>query len=288
MKIKLIFATLIVVEIFLLGVIFLQDVNFQLLSPKGPIARQQRDLIFLAFSLMLVVAIPLLTTIYYFAFRYRNDKKSIYDPHATHDKFFEFLWWVIPGIFILILAAITWQKTHALDPYKPLESKVEPVRIQVVALDWKWLFIYPEYNIATVNFIQIPVDTPINFELTAEAPMNSFWIPQLSGQIYAMTGMSTKLHLSADSVGDYRGQAAEINGRGFSGMNFTARATSHENFKKWVYDIKTLPNKLSINEYEKLLKPSENNPPAFYSSTEEGLYNKIITKYMVDSAKNTH
>ncbi|MDO8270050.1 MAG: ubiquinol oxidase subunit II [Candidatus Levybacteria bacterium] len=281
-KIKIGLALLFFVELFYFGLIFLSDLNFQLLNPQGSIARQQRDLGMLVIGILLVVAIPLIGAMYWFAYKYRaGNKKAIYKPDTRHSKFTELVWWLIPAVFIFILAIITWNKTHALDPYKPLESSVPPVRIQAIALNWKWLFLYPDYNIATVNFIQFPQDTPVNFEITADAPMNSFWIPALSGQIYAMSGMSTKLHLIADNTGDYRGQAGEINGRGFSGMKFIARASSREEFENWVGEVRRSLKTLDENEYSTLSKPSENNSVTHYSSYEQNLYNKIMMKYVV-------
>jgi cytochrome o ubiquinol oxidase subunit 2 len=148
-------------------------------------------------------------------------------------------------------------------------------------MQWKWLFIYPEQNIATVNFVQIPEDTPVEFELTAdEAPMSSFWIPNLGGMLYAMTGHNNRLHLIADTPGDYPGSSAEINGAGFAGMQFTARASSRGDFDQWLQKVKRSPAVLDGAEYAKLLKPSENNPAAFYSATEEGMYDKVLKKYM--------
>lgn len=286
MKIKVLFFALLIIEIVLVFLILTRGANFELLNAQGFIAREQRDLAFLTLGVLLVVAIPLLTVFYFVVFKFRSSKAK-YDPKLSHSRLFELSWWIIPSVAIFILSAITWQKTHALDPYKPLESDVEPLRIQVVALDWKWLFIYPEQNIASVNFVQFPEDTPINFELTAEAPMNSFWIPSLGGQIYAMTGMSTKLHLIADNPGDYRGQAGEINGNGFSGMTFTARASSKEEFDEWISAVKAGDKVLDKTTYESLAIPSTNHAVEFFSSTEEGLYDSIMMKFMKPDGNNS-
>ena len=142
--------------------------------------------------------------------------------------------WTVPLIIITILAVLTWRSTHALDPYKPLVSEHKPVTIEVVSLDWKWLFIYPEYDIATVNEIAFPVDVPVNFRITSASVMNSFFIPQLGSQIYSMAGMETKLHLNAREPGTYAGISANYSGGGFSGMRFKAIATSQEGFDEWV------------------------------------------------------
>jgi cytochrome o ubiquinol oxidase subunit 2 len=175
---------------------------------------------------------------------------------------------------------VTWNSSHNLDPYKPLASNVKPLTIQVVALQWKWLFIYPEQGIATVNFAQIPEDVPINFEITSDAPMNSFWIPQLGGQIYAMPGMSTKLHLMAEEPGDYRGSSANISGEGYWAMRFTTRASSQEKFDDWVAEVKTSKQWLDAAEYKQLAKPSEDEPQIFYSAFDDDLYDTVVMKYM--------
>ena len=172
------------------------------------------------------------------------------------------------------------ESTHNLDPYKPITSNVAPITIQVVALDWKWLFIYPEQNIATVNFIQIPVGTPINFRITGDAPMNSFWIPQLAGQVYAMAGMDTRLSLMASEEGEYAGLSANYSGFGFSGMKFVAKASTQESFDAWVETVRQSPTTLSMDEYTVLAQKSRNNIASYYSSVEENLYGKIIMKYM--------
>jgi cytochrome o ubiquinol oxidase subunit 2 len=206
--------------------------------------------------------------------------KAVYAPDSKQRILLQLAWWVVPAVVIFSLAFLTLKSTHALDPYKPIATDTRPLTIQVIALQWKWLFIYPEHNIATVNFIQFPASTPVNFELTADAPMNSFWIPQLGGQIYAMTGMSTKLHLIADKVGDFDGSSAEISGRGFSGMRFTARASSPEDFDLWVREIKEYGKELNRLQYEKLARPSENTPPGYFAPVEDGLYNRIVNKFM--------
>ncbi len=148
--------------------------------------------------------------------------------------------WAVPIILIASLSVLNWKSTHELDPYQPIASNAPPLTVEVVALDWKFLFIYPQQNIATVNFIEFPVNTPLNFQLTADAPMSSFWIPQLGSQIYAMPAMSTQLHLIANSTGDFRGMDTEINGAGFSGMKFAARSVSQTDFNAWVASVKSV------------------------------------------------
>ncbi len=279
------FLVLIVGMVVLLTVAFLQSNNIAVLNPKGIIADQQRSLIFTEVSIMLGVLIPLLLLFYFFAWRYcEGNKKVRYESEKKHSLAGELIWWVVPCIVVGVLAVINWKSAHALDPYKPItQGSVKPLIIEVVALNWKWLFIYPQQDIATVNFVEFPQQTPLDFELTADAPMNSFWIPQLGGQMYAMAGMSTGLHLMADGEGQYNGFATEINGQGYSGMKFLAKSTSGGDFNAWVASVKKMPLSLLLDEYDKLARPSENNPPAFYSSVENNLYNEIMMKFMAPS-----
>ena len=180
----------------------------------------------------------------------------------------------------MIVSILTFVKTHELDPYKPIASDKKPMTIQVVALQWKWLFIYPEEKIATVNFVQFPKDTPLHFEITADAPMNSFWIPHLGGQIYAMPKMKTQLNLIANALGDFRGSSANLSGEGFAGMHFIARSSSEEDYTKWIESAKNSSNALSLDEYKKLASPSKDNPPEIFQLKEEKLFDLIIMKYM--------
>jgi len=193
--------------------------NMEILSPKGDIGIQEKTLLLTATGLMLIVVIPVLIMIVAFAWKYRaSNTKADYQPKWAHSTAIEAVVWTVPCIIVAILAVITWRSTHALDPYKPLVSEHKPVTIEVVSLDWKWLFIYPEYDIATVNEIAFPVDVPVNFRITSASVMNSFFIPQLGSQIYSMAGMETKLHLNAREIGTYAGISANYSGGGFSGM----------------------------------------------------------------------
>lgn len=278
------FLTAITVAVVLL---FMNRANFAVLNPEGTIANQQRDLLFFASLLSLIVVIPVYFLVFFIAWKYRADnKKAKYLPKWDHNHKLEFIWWGIPIILILILAVITWKSSHDLDPYKPLASDKRPVTIQVVALEWKWLFIYPEQNIASVNYVEFPEKTPVNFQITGDAPMNSFWIPKLGGMVYAMAGMQTKLHLMAHKEGVYEGSSSNLSGEGFAGMRFKARSSSEANFNTWVDNIQNSPSKLTAAEYEKLAKQSKNNPEAFYASYEPGLYDTIINKYMAPKSES--
>ncbi len=259
----------------------LQGTNVALFNPKGVIAEQQFGLIKFSVALMLLIGIPTLILLYFTAWKYReSNEKATYDASTHHGKFFVFSLWAIPSVFALILATVMWPAAHKLDQHKLIVSDNKPLKIQVVALRWKWLFIYPEQSISTINYVQVPVDTPIQFELTAdETPMSSFWIPQLGGQLYAMTGHINQLNLMASTPGDYTGRTAEINGAGFADMKFITHASTRLEFDQWVSEVQTSSTPLDTSEYTKLLVPSENNPIAIFSNADNGLYDKVLNKY---------
>jgi cytochrome o ubiquinol oxidase subunit 2 len=266
----------------LLITMLLQGVDVTLLNPKGLIAGEQRNLMLFTAAVLLVIAVPTLTLLYFFAWKYReSNTKATYSPDARHGKVFVFSAWAVPTVFAIVLASVMWPATHRLEPRKSIAANAKPLTIQVVAMRWKWLFIYPEQHIATVNFVQVPVNTPVQFELTAdEAPMSSFWIPHLGGQLYAMTGHANLLHLMAETPGDYPGSSAEINGAGFAGMKFIARASSQEQFDFWLQDVRLSSDVLDASSYKDLLKPSENNPAARYTLDDADLYDTVLKKYM--------
>ncbi|HSE61257.1 MAG TPA: COX aromatic rich motif-containing protein [Candidatus Saccharimonadales bacterium] len=260
----------------------LRGADFRLFNSSGAIAQEQLNLFLFSLTLLLIVAVPTVILLYFFAWKYReSNEKAEHTPNARHGgKLFVIAAWGIPTAFMLVLALVMWPATHKLEPIKPIDPGSKPLAIQVVAMRWKWLFIYPEQNIATVNLVQVPIGTQVEFTLTAdEAPMSSFWIPHLGGQLYAMTGHANKLHLVADKPGNYPGSSAEINGAGFAGMKFTARASSAGDFNRWVQEVQQVGNPLDSPAYEKLVKPSENNQEAYYSMVEEGLYDKVLMKY---------
>lgn len=274
-----------VLGLFGLGLVvalLLSGTDVALFSPKGLIAKEEHNLILLCSAMLLTMAVPTLIIFYGFAWEYReSNPRAIYDPNLRHGKWFNFSLWAVPFIFMLVLASVMWPATHRLDTKKAIVSDVKPMTIQVVALRWKWLFIYPDQKIATVNFVEIPTDTPVQFVLTAdEAPMSSFSIPHLGGQLYAMTGHANQINMIADEAGDYMGRSAEINGPGFSGMTFTARASTHSDFDQWVKTVQASPDNLNASEYADLLKPSENNKAISFASVDTTLYTSILTKYM--------
>ena len=265
--------------------LLLSSCKMVVLDPKGIVAVGEKHVLIDAVLLMLIIVIPVIILSFVFAWQYRaKNTKAKYTPEWAHSHTLEVIWWTIPCVIILILAIITWISTHKLDPYRPLTSKTKPLVIQAVALDWKWLFIYPNQNIATVNYIQIPVNVPIQFFITADAPMYSFQIPQLAGQIYAMTGMQTKLNLMASQPGNYRGLSTNFSGDGFSGMFFVVHADSEQEFNQWVKQVKHSSNKLNISDYNELIKPSSNVPTEYFSFVVNNLFHEIIAKYMQPNA----
>lgn len=269
--------------------LLLQGTTVALFSPKGLIASEQHRLMMLSLALLLEIAIPALFLFYFFAWKYREtNDKAIYKPDTPHNKTLVFAIWAVPTISMLLLASVMWPATHKLAPQKAIINGAKPLTIEVIAMRWKWLFIYPEQHIATVNFIQIPVGTPVQFDLSAdETPMSSFWIPQLAGQLYAMTGHINRLNIMADTAGDYRGSAAEINGDGFAGMKFIARASSISDFDQWVKLVGQSSTTLDTITYNDLLKPSQNNNATFYSSPQPNLYATMLTKYTGSHTQHT-
>jgi cytochrome o ubiquinol oxidase subunit 2 len=254
-----------------------------LLHPQGMLGKDEKELVFTALNLMLVVVIPVIILTLVFAWRYRaSNTKATYDPNFTHSNKIEVVVWGIPIVIVVILAVITWKSTHELDPYRPIEIPgVKPLTVQVVALDWKWMFIYPEQKVATINYLQLPVGVPVDFKVTADAPMNSFMIPQLGGQIYAMGGMQTHLHLVADAPGVYEGRGYSFSGAGFNGMVFKTHVGSEAEFTSWVQAVKAKYPELNVAKYKELVKPSEYQMPQFFGSVTENLYDNIIMKFMM-------
>lgn len=273
----LIFTALALFLVFL----FFRESNIAVLNPKGYVALKQRDLIVTSTLLMLIVVLPVFALTFYISWKYReNNKQAKYRPDWDHGRVIESLWWAIPSAIIIVLALITWKSTQDLHPTRPITSDKKPLVIQVVALQWKWLFIYPQQGVAAVNEVRFPQDRPLKFEVTADAPMNSFWIPQLGGQIYAMPGMKRTLNLMASEPGNYRGSSANISGRGFAGMDFTAVATSEQSFQVWLDQVSQQNNNLSLDRYKQLAKPAAADGVYYFSPIEAGLYDKVVASYI--------
>jgi len=259
-----------------------------LLSPSGDIAVQQRDLIYVSVALMLIVIVPVMALTILFAWRYRaSNTRATYAPDWHHSTLIELVIWSVPLLIIVALGAITWVSTHKLDPYRPLDridatrpldAAVKPLRVDVVALDWKWLFIYPDYNIASVNELAAPVDRPIEFRLTSSNVMNSFFIPALAGQVYTMAGMQTQLHAVINEAGTYKGFSSNYSGSGFSGMHFQFHGMNDADFDAWVARVRQGGADLSRVSYLRLEAPSEREPVRHYASVADGLYEAILNR----------
>jgi cytochrome o ubiquinol oxidase subunit II len=260
--------------------------DWVVMAPSGDIAMQQRDLILVSTGLMLLIIVPVLFLTLWFAWRYRHANVTAkYDPEWHHSMRLEVIIWAAPLAIIIALGAVTWISTHKLDPYRPLDrldaeraipAGVKPINVEVVALDWKWLFFYPDQGIATVNEMAAPVDVPINFKITASSVMNSFYIPALAGQVYAMPGMQTKLHAVINKPGDYEGISANFSGPGFSHMRFKFRGVDQAGFDQWVATVKEKGTALNTDTYLKLEKPSQKEPVRYYASADKDLFQRIL------------
>lgn len=265
--------------------LLMQGREIAVLNPQGIIAAQQKDLMIFTLLLSVIVVVPVFTMLGLFAWKYRaTNTSATYTPDAEGNKWLEMLWWGIPILIIGVLSVVTWVSTHQLDPQKTIASNEKPLTVQVVALQWKWLFLYPEQGVASVNEVHMPVGVPVNFQITADGPMSAFWVPNLGTQVYAMSGMSSRLSLQADNAGRYRGSNTNINGKGYAGMTFTAVAVSKDEFTKWAAATAGKSDKrgdhLDWTRYQQIAKPGKNSPVAYYHLHDADLYSKVIQKFM--------
>jgi cytochrome o ubiquinol oxidase subunit 2 len=281
LKAKVIIFLLIVTDVILIAYLFLRDRTVAVFQPSGLIAIEERNVFFFAAALGLSVIVPIVLAIFFIAWKYRADNpKAKYTPDWHANKKLEVFRWSLMCLVIGILAVVTVFVAHSLDPFTPLKSETKPITIQVVALQWRWLFIYPNQHIATINYAAIPEKTPVIFNLTADAPMNSFWVPQLGGQIYAMAGMSTQTHMMANTTGTFYGSSAEISGKGFANMRFAVQSMAPKDFNAWVNQIQNSPEKLTSRVYTQLAKPNEDSRQRSFTLDDNNLYNNIMMKYM--------
>lgn len=247
------------------------------LVPKGPVGDQEKQLLLEALVPMLIVITPIIILTLWFAWWFRaSNARATYRPRWEYSGRVEFSIWMIPLLVILFLGALAWVGAHQLDPYQPLASKRKPLVVQVVAMDWRWLFIYPEQGVASVNELAIPVDTPVSFKLTSATVMNSFFIPSLGGQIYAMPGMQTQLQLQASEPGNYRGLSAQFSGDGFSDMHFQVLATDAAGFDAWVQRARSAATQLDVTAYDRLAADHKVGGNAYYSPVTDALFDHAI------------
>ncbi len=274
-------ARLLVSAIVLVSAVALGGCTEGVLDPKGPIAADERQILFNALGIMLAIVIPtILATLGVAAWFRASNKRARYLPDFEYSGRLEVLVWAIPAMTVILVGGVAWVGAHDLDPRKPMASTTKPINVQVVSLDWKWLFIYPEQGIATVNQLTIPVGTPVNFELTSSGVMNSFFVPQLGSQIYTMAGMVTRLQLQADHPGSYRGLSANFSGNGFADMRFSVDAVSAEDFGRWVDAARSAGPVLDGSTYADLVKPSSAVAPFTYRAIAPDLFNDISSSPM--------
>src|SRR5207237_3033785 len=266
-----------------IGVALLGGCTEGVLDPKGPIAAAERQILFNALGIMLAIVIPtILATLGVAAWFRASNRRARYLPDFEYSGRLEVLVWAIPAMTVILVGGVAWVGAHDLDPRKPMASTTKPINVQVVSLDWKWLFIYPDEGIASVNQLTIPAGTPINLELTSSGVMNSFFVPQLGSQIYTMAGMTTRLQLQADHPGAYRGLSAQYSGEGFADMRFAVDAVPAENFAQWVDAARSAGPVLDAPAYAELAKPSSAVPPFTYRFVTPILFDSVLSSGMPD------
>lgn len=251
------------------------------LNSKGPVGQEETTLIYMSIGVMLIVIVPVFVMTYLFVKRYRNSNNNAdYQPGWVHSTRVELVIWLVPLIIVAFLSYLVWVKTYQLDPYKPIVSDNKPLNIQVISLDWNWLFIYPDNNIAMVNELVIPEKVPLSFRLTSATVMTSLFIPQLGSQMYAMAGMQTRLHLMADETGIFEGHNVEFSGEGYDTMHFKVVAKTRQDFDEWVNQAKENHNQLNLAAYSKLSQPNTDYPVTIFSPVEPELFNHVMQSFM--------
>jgi cytochrome o ubiquinol oxidase subunit 2 len=248
-----------------------------ILDPRGPVGESERQILYDATALMLMVVVPVILGILSIAWWFRST-----NPHARrklqwdYSGRIEFVTWSIPALLVLFLGGIAWISSHDLDPPKPLAAAAAPVEIQVISLDWKWLFIYPKERVAAVNQVVIPVNVPLRFKLSSASVMNSFFIPQLGSQIYTMAGMTTELNLLASEPGTYNGISAQFSGDGFSDMHFEVLAVSKEEYQRWLAASREAATPLDMAHYRALSRPSIAEATRVYGDVAADLFESVV------------
>jgi cytochrome o ubiquinol oxidase subunit 2 len=248
-----------------------------ILDPKGPIAAAERLLLINSTAIMLVVVIPVIVATLAFAWWYRSSNtRASRGTDESYEQRIEFVTWSIPALTVILLGGVIWISSHQLDPRARILGESAPLHVDVVALDWKWLFIYPDQGVAAVNQLVIPAGTPVEFRLTSATVMNSFFVPQLGSQIYTMGGMTTHLNLLADQSGEFPGFSANFSGDGFSEMRFVVKSVPAADFNAWLEQVRGSGSALDDAGYAELTKPSKAVPPTTYRSVQPKLFERII------------
>ena len=256
-----------------------RGVDIPVLQPSGEVAASQQRLMLFTVALSLLVVLPVFGLLGFIAVKYRaGNTKAKYLPDWGENRLLEGLWWGIPILIIGILGVVTYQTSHSLDPYKPLSGD-DPVEVQVVALRWKWLFIYPEERIATLNHLHIPVDRPVKFTMTANAPMSAFWIPALGSQVYAMNGMASELNLKATKLGEYTGYTTNINGEGYAKMTFRTAVVNDKQYADWATSAARSDDAMTRGVYDSLSEPKAEHDERTYYLADTGLFHSIAGQH---------
>ena len=251
------------------------------LDPAGPVGTAERKILFDTVAIMLLIVIPVIIATLWIAFRFRaSNTGAQYQPTFTHSGRLELITWSIPALVVFFLGGVAWTSSFLLDPARPLPSRTQPLEIQVVSLDWKWLFIYPEQHIASINRLVVPTGVPLRLRLTSASVWNVFWVPQLGSMLYTMHGMAGTLYLQADQPGVYQGGSAMISGDGFASMHFDTQAVSTDDFSRWVSAAQAAGPALDDDAYRALLRQSSNVPPQTYRSVRPGLFEAIVREQM--------
>jgi len=254
-----------------------------ILDPEGTIAVAERQILFNSLGIMLAIVIPTILATFAVTYWFRaSNARASYRPDFAYSGRLEVLVWSIPAMTVLLVGGVAWVGAHDLDPRKAISATAKPVTVQVVSLDWKWLFIYPEQGVASVNHLVVPAGTPISFELTSSGVMNSFFVPQLGSQIYTMSGMTTHLQLQADHPGSYGGLSAQFSGDGFADMHFVVDAVPDQQFEQWAASTRDSGPTLDAPSYADLAQPSEAVAPFTYRAVSPGLFNAVLSSAMAD------
>ena len=255
-----------------------------ILDPQGPVGAAEKTILIDSLGIMIAIVLPTILAIFAFAYWFRaSNARARHQPTWAYSGRIELVVWAIPALTVILLGGVAWIGAHELDPMKKIAGSQQPLRIQVVSLDWKWLFIYPDQSVATLNTLTVPAGAPLQFELTSASVMNAFFIPQFGSMIYTMNGMTSRLNLRADRPGTFQGLSSHFSGDGFSGMHFEVRVVPADQFSKWVQDGSQAAGALDENSYREIAKASTNDAPAVYRLADPDLFQAIVTQKLPPS-----
>jgi len=255
-----------------------------ILDPQGPIGAAEKTILIDSLGIMLAIVLPTIVAIFAFAFWFRaSNTRASYLPNWKYSGRIELVVWSVPALTVILLGGVAWLGAHHLDPPKPIEGPSEPLTIQAVSLDWKWLFIYPDHKVATINTLTVPAGVTLQFQLTSASVMNAFFIPELGSMIYTMNGMATRLNLRADATGTFQGLSAQFSGDGFADMHFDVHVVSPEQFSKWAQDASNAGKSLDERSYQQIAKPSMKNEPEIYRLADPDIFASVVSQKLPPS-----